>query len=160
MPDDVPLPPEPDDDSADEQAEDGATDDDAPVVEIDSAALEALAQVMQQQTEALRRATEPITSAWLQLHADSIASISRAMAASVDTSGIEAIGKTLAGRLPKFELPSFELSALKDLQAGLARLVSSFDFEALKRAWDRGRPPNWHDLGDIQQIVEAAEAAA
>jgi hypothetical protein len=171
VPDDVPRPPEPVDDGAAEETEpvagdDGAGFDDSTkhVVEINSAALEGIARMMREQNEIVRRTTEPVTSALaaLQQQAEAIASMSSALVAGTDTAALQAIGKALAGRLPKFEMPPWIDSAtLQALNAGLNRVVGSIDFDAIKRALQRGSPPNWHDLGDklkLSTLLEVSEA--
>jgi hypothetical protein len=134
------------------------------VVEIDSEALAAIGLRLQRQAEELRQATQqPLDSAIaaLRQQADSVASISRDVLASVEASALKEIDKSFKARQFKLELPPIEFPALEVLRANLARLARSFDFEAFKRAWDRGRPPNWRDLGDdvdLLKLIDITEA--
>ena len=141
------------------------------VIKLNPAVQETLAKLTQRQSAFLRRAVEPVTSAWLQQHADWGASLEKTMLGSIGTSGLQDVGKAFAGLLPKFELslPNLSaftelqtnLSALTALQTSVARLVSGIDFGAIRRALRGGQPPNWDELGDrvrLSTLLEITEA--
>ena len=147
----------PDDDrSADDAAGNGDKADaddgsDELVIKVNPELHASLAKLTQRQSEILRRAVEPITSAWA-------ASLSKSMLAGVDTSALQALGKTVAAAIPKFDMPPLiDVSAFKGLQLELPRLLSGVDFTAIRRAIRQGQPPNWHDLGDKVRLTGMLE---